>query len=119
MAKEALAPMESANPSVLHPTKIVYLMKSAKKAFVTGFVAAMNNVETAKSVSTGCASRDAWAMLNVQDLNPVFKTNAEILAWTNHLAENVPLVKCSIMKSNVLVLPELQEIHLLHVSPTV
>ena len=111
--------MESANPSVLHPTKIVYLMKSAKKGSVTGFVAAMNNVETAKSVSTGCASRDAWAMLNVQDLNPVFKTNAEILVWTNHLAENVPLVKCSIMKSNVLVQPELPEIHLPHVSPTV
>ena len=119
MAKEALAPMESANPSVLHLTKIVCLMKSVKKASATGFVAAMNNVETAKSVSTGCASRDAWAMLNVQALNPVFKTNAEILAWTNHLAENVPLVKCSIMKSNVLVQPELPEIHLLHVSPTV
>ena len=119
MAKEALAPMEYANPSVLHPTKIAYPMKSAKKGSVTGFVAAMNNVEIAKSVSTGCASRDAWAMLNVQALNPVSKTNAEILAWTNHLAENVPLVKCSIMKSNVLVQPELQEIHLLHVSPTV
>ena len=119
MAKEALAPMESANPSVLHPTKIAYPMKFAKKASVTEFVAAMSNVEIAKSVSTGCASRDAWAMLNVQELNPVFKTNAEILAWTNHLAENVPLVKCSIMKSNVLVQPEPPEIHLLHVFPTV
>ena len=119
MVKEALAPVEYANPNVLHPTKIAYPTKSAKKVYVTGFVAAMNNVAIAKSVSTGCASRDAWAMLNVQALSLVSKTNAKILVWTNHLAENVPLVKFSIMKSNVLVQPELPEIHLLAVSPTV
>jgi len=110
--------MEFVPPNVLHPTKIVSLMKFVNKESVRGFVVATNNVETVKFVSTECALKVVWVMLNVLALKSVTKINVEILVWTTHLVENVRHAKFSIMKCNVLVLLDLLETHSLAVSPT-